>query len=82
MGQGLEPLEDADRQLAPTLHRPQVPGFRFALPQWPGQRVRRDDGVLYREVDSHPAYRRHRVGGVADAQEARLVPTPQAVHLN
>src|SRR5581483_3323542 len=38
------------------------------------------DGVLDGEVDADAADRGHRVGGVADAQHARRVPAPQAVH--
>ena len=58
VGHGLEPLDRPGRYLAPALHRPQVPRLHGALSQRTGQRVRRGDGVLDREVDPHPAHRR------------------------
>jgi hypothetical protein len=32
------------------------------------------DGLLNREIDAYPANRRHRMGGVPNAQKARPVP--------
>ena len=44
-----------------------------------GEDVGRRDRILDGEVDPDPADRRHRMGGVANRQQARAVPTRQPV---
>ena len=44
------------------------------------QDIRRGDRVLDRQVDPHAADRRHRMRGIADAQQARPKPGIQPVH--
>src|SRR4029453_1575443 len=41
----------------------------------------RCDGVLHRQIDPHATGRGHRMGSIANKQEARLVPLGQAVEL-
>ena len=57
-------------------------GRRRSGPQRRRQDVRRRHGILDGEVDADAADRRHRVRGVADAQESRAVPPGEAVHAN
>ena len=49
-----------------------------AAPQRLGQDIGRGHRVLHREIDADAADRRHRVRRIADADQARLVPAPQA----
>jgi hypothetical protein len=65
----LQPLGEPGRQLAATLHRAQLVGRRCAAAKRGGQQVRRRDRVLDREVDPDAADRRHRVRGIADAEQ-------------
>ena len=84
---GLNHLDETGWQLAPALHRSQIPcvqnfELRLALLQWFGKHVRRDDGVLDCVVDSSPSDRTHHVGGIPDKEQPRLVPPRTTARLN
>ena len=53
----LHPLRDARRQLAPPLDGVQLRGRRRAVLKRAVKKVRRGDGILDREIDSHAADR-------------------------
>jgi UDP-galactopyranose mutase len=67
---------------APALHGRQVRLGEGPGPQWTGEPLGGRDRVLHGEVDPDPADRRHRVRGVAEAQEAVPVPAGEPVHLH
>ena len=75
----LQRLRRFGRKLPPALDRTQIVGADHAPQQRLGENVRRRHRVLDRQVDADPADRRHRVGRVADAQQPRPMPYPQAV---
>ncbi len=64
----LELLRRAGRELPSALDRLQVVLPGGSLPETGGQDVGSGNRVLNRQIDAHPADRRHGVGGVPDAQ--------------
>ena len=80
LDQHLNPLGHAGGELAPGLHLPQISFRQAPSSERFGEDVRRRHRILDGEVDPHAADRRHGVGGVADAEQARPVPAAQPVH--
>src|SRR4051812_16449369 len=76
----LKPLRRARRKLAPALHGFEIPLRNRTLEKPRGQNIRGGDRVLNREVDPDPTDRRHRMSGIADAQQPGAVPRSQAIH--
>ena len=82
LGNHLHPLRHPHRKFAALPYR-----IEFAL-SWATtrklccQEVRGRDRVLHREIDADAADRRHRMRGVADAQQAWLRPARQPVDRN
>ena len=76
----LHALRHARRPFAPALHGAQVVQRRAALAQPRHQDVGGGDRVLDRQVDADAADRRHRMRGIADAQQAGPKPGVQPVH--
>ncbi len=70
LDQHLDPLGDAHGQLAALLHPPQVIRGEPPLLQRSRKQVGGSDRVLDCEVDANATDRRHRMGGVPDAQKA------------
>lgn len=54
-------------------------GAQPAGAQGRGQQVGGGDGILDRQVDPHPADGGHGVGGVADTEQAGVIPAAQAI---
>ena len=78
----LQALGDARRKFAALLDAfERVDRYR-STPQRLGENIGGSYRVLHREIDADAADRRHGVRGVADADEARPVPAPQAVHFD
>jgi hypothetical protein len=50
--------------------------------QWLGQYGRRRNRILNRQVDADAPKRRHRVRGIADAQQPINVPAMQPIHMD
>lgn len=78
----LQALRKTGRQLPPPLHCAKVIGDDSPSPERGGQDVGRGDSILDGEIDPDTAYRRHRVGGITDAQQPGPIPPPQAIDAN
>ena len=79
LGHHLDPLGDAGGQETPPLDAREVLRRDAAGAERLREQVGGGHGVLHGQVDADAADRRHGVGGVADAQEARAVPPLQAI---
>jgi hypothetical protein len=75
-------LDGAHRPLTPALHCRQVLDAHAAGAQTWDKNVGGDGCILEGYRDAHTADRRHGVGGIADEQQARPVPTPQPARLD
>ena len=75
----LHALDDLRRKGAARLHCGEMRRSYRSCAQRLGQDVGGGDRVLHREIDADAADRRHRVRGIADAEQARPVPLPQPV---
>lgn len=78
--ENLHALRDAGWKLAPGLHFTQRVDTDRSFAQSRGEDIRGRDRILNREVDTHPANRRHRVRGIADAQEPGAKPCPETIN--
>src|SRR6266576_2714357 len=70
----LQPLRHARGQLAALLNPAQVFDRELSFPQRFEENVSCRYRILNREIDTDTADRRHRMGGVADAQQTRTKP--------
>ena len=82
LDQDLEELGRLRGELAPFLDLIEVVRGHALLAEGDGEDVGGGDGVLDGEVDAHAADRRHRVRGVADAEQAETVPGLEPVDLD
>jgi hypothetical protein len=75
----LQPLGYAGRPLAAFLNETKRIETNRAFRKPRGKNVASSDGILHRKVYADPAYRRHRMSRITDAQKARLAPAFQPV---
>jgi hypothetical protein len=87
MNRGLESLRDSGGQLTAALNAGErffvdrrIPRMRRA--QFRSEDARSRNCILYREINADAADRRHRMGGVSDAEQAGKTPALQAVDLH
>jgi len=78
----LHRLRDPRRQHAPALHEREITCRNVTREQRTPHNIRRCDRILNCEVDANAADRRHRVRRIADAQQPRFKPAPEAVDAN
>ena len=76
----LQPLRELHRRGAPGLDRLKILVRRLARAERAGEPVGRGDRVLHRDIDPHAADRRHRMRGIADADEPGPRPFSQPIH--
>ena len=79
--QHLKGLDHLGGEFAPALHLLEIARIlRHAFLQHRPQDIGRRHRVLDGQIDAHAADRRHGVGGIADAEQARPRPLLQPVH--
>ena len=78
----LQSLRDAGGEFAAPLYFREIGGARLAVSKRCRQYVGCCDCVLDCQIDPDTAHRRHSVGRVADAHQARAIPLPQTIYLN
>ena len=82
MHKDLHPLRKMCGPLAAALNSAQIVQFYTVFAQgWP-QNICCRDGILNREIDADAADWRHRMCGVADAQQPFAIPLSQPVHFD
>jgi hypothetical protein len=78
----LQALRKTGWQFPPPLHGAKMIAADGPLPERGGENVGSRDGILHGKVDADAADRRHRVGGVTDAQQPGPIPLAQAIDAN
>src|SRR5262245_56682773 len=78
----LRSLRNLRGELTACLHRSQVGFCQASLFQWLRNNIGSCNRILNRQVDPYATCRRHRMRGIANAEEAVTIPAPEPVDLH
>ena len=76
----LQRLREPGGRFSALLNRTKVADGDAAAQELGCKQVRGRNRILNREIDADAADRRHRVRGIADAEQPRPIPLPQTIH--
>ena len=79
LNEHLHSLSDAGRPFSSMLHEAQILACKPPSEQCLGKQIGSGDSILDSQVDANSADRGHRVGSIADAEEAVAIPVPAEV---